>query len=349
MHVKALLVLVGVALLLAGTGCGGSVCVGYACVSWGPCYPYCYYDAFVGWVDSIPWSFPRWAAVGDFDGDQAADLVLLDDAQGLTFLAGGVPALKQGLTTALPSGDGLEARRVLPGHLDGDGLLDLVLIGEVTGSVEVLLGTGDGGFLPAVGAPLPTLAAGLVDVDLAPLDGDALADLLVLGEDGGLVVYRADGAGGFLAPDGAPVVVPDVTADTRLVCTELDGRPGLDLAVVMPGAQRVSILPGLGDGTSDVALTLPAQIPEPLFDATWCVSDGEGLADLVLLVGVDDGEHQVVRLRVDGVDAGLLVEPMLGVKGATRIEAADVSGDGVPDLMLLDGETGTVEFLRTAL
>jgi len=141
----------------------------------------------------------------------------------------------------------------------------------------------------------------------------------------------------------------DGVTGARVVCAELDGLPGLDLAVVLPAGQQVILLSGRGDGSFEEPLTLDAQIPEPLLDATWCTGSGEAPADLVLLFDAEVAdENRAARLLVHGVDAGLLEEPAVGVRRATRIAAADLTGDALPDLVLVDPEAGTVQMLRTA-
>ena len=330
---KSLIVLAAVALVLTTVSCGGSVCVGYGCAYWDPCYPWCPYSGFAGFDPFVA----RAATAGDFDADGKLDVVILDEADTLRHEDGGETALEGGTT---------EARRLLPAHLDDDGLLDLVVLGMDTGTIEVLLGTGDGRFLPTTGPQAPSFLVDLVDADCAHVDADGLTDLVVLHADGRLTVHAIDGTGSF----GAATTTVDVggahfEANAQLVCAELDGLPGTDVAVVSPVAQEVVLLSGRGEGSFERPLALAAQIPERLLDATW--SDGIP-ADLVLLFdSAMDEDHRLVRLYLHGENAGLLAEDTTGVRQATQVATADLTGDGVPDLLLVDAETGRVEALET--
>ena len=347
MRAKSWIVLIAVALLLVGPSCGGTVCVGYGCVSWGPCYPWCPYAGFRGIGTDFPF-FATAATTGDFDADGKLDLLVLDDADGLHHMPGD-EADPSDATTVLASSDVAVQRRILPAHLDDDGLLDLVVLGLETGTVEVLLGTGDGLFVPTAGPQVHAFLQDVVDADCTRMDQDALDELVVLHADGRVTVHAADGIGGF-APAAHPVVASEkpITTDAQLVCTELDGLPGTDVAVVLPDAQLLVMLSGRDDGSFERPLVLNAQLPEPLLDATWSTGRDGNPSDLVLLFASEvDEDHRLVRLQLHGENAGLLEEHTTGVKHATRIDAADFTGDGVADLLVIDEASGRIELLET--
>lgn len=110
-------------------------------------------------------------AVGDFNGDSKADVVIASG--GLRLLAG------TGAGTLLPptAADGGEAAVELrAGDLDGDGHLDVV--SRELNAVRVYFGAGDGGFSQRGASPLLNSASGGVAV--GDVSGDGVADIVIL-------------------------------------------------------------------------------------------------------------------------------------------------------------------------
>ena len=87
-----------------------------------------------------------------------------------------------------------------PGDFSGDGRPDL-LAGTAAGALLMYRGDGDGGFLTGSGEPIgsgwETFSALLAPGDFS---GDGSPDVLARRPDGGLLLHRGSGAGGFAAP-----------------------------------------------------------------------------------------------------------------------------------------------------
>ncbi len=191
MRSKYWVVLIGAFAFLLLGACGGGV--GY----YDPWYGWSVWGDVAAWDPWDPWAVTdaKTATATDFDGDGMADLLVLDD--GKVSLAPGAKAAKYDEATGLPI-DGVSGPcRVLPGHFDADGILDLAVFTEATGTFDVHLGTGDGTFAPALDAGRLVLGPDVVSITCSDPGDGVLGDLLVRYADGRLEVFASDGAGGF--------------------------------------------------------------------------------------------------------------------------------------------------------
>jgi hypothetical protein len=128
------------------------------------------------------------------------------------------------------------------GDLDVDGKLDLVMASAYDSTVSVLLGNGDGTFLPQT-----TYATGgyPVSVATAHLDGDATPDLAVANLRSNTVsVLLGNGDGTF----GARTDFAAGSGPRSVAIADLNGDALPDLAVANAHSRTVSVLAGVGDG-----------------------------------------------------------------------------------------------------
>jgi len=260
---------------------------------------------------------------GDVDGDGDADVV----SANATANPGGSLWLNDGAgTLAPPSLLGVPPRMqdVAAADLDLDGDLDFVFAAQAgsspaQGTVQVLLGLGNGSFLPAVGyaAPNAMQAVAIADFDL-----DGVPDVVTSSQSFGLHVLLGNGDGTFAPPISGP---PDWFA-VDLVAADFDGDGAPDVAVCLH-ATPVPVLAvklGNGDGTLGPA-TSYGQVPAWAHLAAGDV-DHDGVLDLVV---AQDG-LSVFLGAGDGSFA--LAESVAVGSGATRVALADLDGDGWTDM-----------------
>jgi hypothetical protein len=194
---------------------------------------------------------PFGLAVGDFDQDGAEDLAVVNAGSNHLMVhmddgRGGFAPPRQYAVGSLPYW-------VTADDLNGDGHLDLVVADFGTyygyspppssGDVRVLLGNGDGTFLPHV-----TLVAGLnpTAVVTGDFNEDAVRDLAVINANSSdLSVFLGKGGGDFglvgrfgIGQGGLSAVVGDLNGDRHE-----------DVAISNYDSADVSILLGIGDGT----------------------------------------------------------------------------------------------------
>lgn len=227
--------------------------------------------------------------------------------------------------------------QVVVGDWNGDGHLDVAILEPLVPAVQILLGDGTGVLAPPPAPALTLLPTGAVPFALvaADFDGDGAPDLAVTNGVAGTVSVFRNVGGGFFAPTGA---FPALTSARSLAAGDLDGDGHVDL--VAPGADddEVAVLLGAGDGTfgppSFVALaahSVPTRV---------ALADFDGDGDLDLAVGLR--AEETVQVFRNGGSGGFSPVPAAKAKYSTglfgpaqELVAADVDGDGRPDLVLL--------------
>jgi hypothetical protein len=297
--------------------------------------------------------------VADVNGDGKPDLLLTNYGSGVAVLLGNGDGTFQ---AAVNYGAGTNF--VAVGDVNGDGKPDLVVAGGGEGSVSVLLGNGDGTFQAAVSYGSGGYEA--TSVAVADVDGDGKPDLLVANscagppdaldicEEGGSVgVLRGNGDGTFQSAvnyssgaatfDTMSLAVADVNGDGKpdlLVAndciTDSDYPPCTN--------DTVGVLLGNGDGTFQAVVSYGAG---GSFTHSVAVADvdGDGKPDLVVAdecVNSSNCYNGIVGVLLGNGDGTFQTALTYGSGGeyAFSVAVADVNGDGKPDLVLANYESG---------
>lgn len=268
-------------------------------------------------------------AAGDLDGDSVRDLVVAkpdeDQVAVLLGLAGG----GFGIPTGVSVGDyPLDAQLV---DLNGDLVLDLVVLcfgtGINIGSVQVLLGHGDGTFGAPASFPAGVSPYGMVIGDLS---GDELLDVAVANVNSdGATVLEGNGDGTFDAGAGFSVG-PTNFNPYGIAIGELDGVNGADIVACSNGASGLSVALNAGDGSFLTPVVIPvgfSQLNRILLEDL----NGDGLLDAAVTSSSSQGVTVLFGMGDGNFGAGLSLSPGFAM---SALLSQDVNEDGVADLIV---------------
>ncbi|MFT5324045.1 MAG: subtilisin-like proprotein convertase family protein [Planctomycetaceae bacterium] len=259
---------------------------------------------------------------GDFNGDGNVDLAIAGSTENLVAVLLGGGDLSFSVPATIPLTAALQPESLQTADLNGDGFLDLAVANLNSDDVSVLLGVGDGSFVPA------DQLANLVDQAgplTADVNADGLDDVLSIDQNGQILVRAGRStANGLLA---APFVL-NANSSARSITTFRNGEETLVAAVSRDG--RSLTLHGFDEeGRPEVR----QQTDLPGFVSVFAVADvtGDGIDDVVGALPLDG---QVILLRNDG--AGRFGTPELINVGEVpaAVDLVDLDGIGGLDVVV---------------
>jgi hypothetical protein len=302
-------------------------------------------------------SVPVGAAVGDFNGDGKADLVVVNQASNTMSVL-----LGNGDGTFGPKTDyatGTTPVGVAVGDFNGDGKLDVAVANLGTKSISVLLGNGDGTFLPKTDVLLPLTPYALT---VADFNGDGKVDIAVTTQNAtpsaptdDMTLLLGNGNGTFQAPvntvtdsfagfqnlnagarssirsadfngDGIPDLVVVNNKDTWALVGRAQSR------VVSPATGSVSVLLGNGDGTFQA----PHNFAVGVGANSVTVGDfnGDGHPDFAVS---NNNSTFLSTFTNTGVGNFTTANLNIGTVPSSTLAAGDFNGDGAADLTFTVG------------
>ena len=281
---------------------------------------------------------PTSVALGDFNGDGIADLVVANSgANNVSVLLGNGNGTYQ---DAVNYAAGTGPSSVAVGDLNGDGFADLVVANYGANNVSVLLGNGNGTFQTAV-----NYGAGFnpFSVVVGDFNGDGKADLAVANSGSGNVsVLLGKGDGTFLSPVNYNVG----TTPSSAAVGDFNGDGIPDLAVANLISNNVSVLLGNGDGTFQTAVNYtvgasPGSVAIGDFN-------GDGVLDLAVANYGSSGSGTTVSVLMgNSSDPGTFLAAVnytVGT-GPSSVAVGDFNGDGKIDLAVANFTSNNVSIL----
>jgi hypothetical protein len=220
---------------------------------------------------------------------------------------------------------------VIVGDFNGDGRLDLAVANASGGSISVLLGKPDGTFAPKMDYATGTTPWSVVAADF---NGDGKPDLAVANtNDNTTSILLGNGDGAFQSHIDLPVGL----GPRSVAVGDFNGDGKADLAVANQTDNTVSILLGYGNGTFQPSLVFAAgSSPTGVAVADF---NSDGKLDLAVATS---GTFSVATLQGNG--DGTFQAPMdhtaVGPYNSISVAAADLNGDGIPDLAVAATRSG---------
>ena len=273
------------------------------------------------------------ATVGDFNGDGKPDLAIAYDSgtNSLAILLGNGDGTFQSpvFVSSSPGGSNLGWLGLRTADFNQDGIADLALMG--LSGVRVFLGNGDGTFQAPLSLGPVTFSPRVWDV--ADFNNDGIPDMIQ-----GIYVFLGIGDGTF------KTAILNTGASLTFVTGDYNGDGKTDVAQVSPAG--VDTLLGNGDGTlqTAVASTFAPALPQPYSTAVPGDFNGDGKLDIAYrpatAAGGPSNRVTLVFGRGDGMFNSTATVPTDGFAGG--IALGDFNGDGVPDFVVSNSDTQSI-------
>ncbi len=249
---------------------------------------------------------------------------------------------------------GSQPESVTAADLNGDGKPDLIVANVVSDTVSVLLNTtAPGATTPSFGAQT-TFATGLnpLSMTAADLNGDGKPDLIVANYNSNTVsVLLNTTAPGATTPSFAAQQTFATGTEPRFVtAADLNGDGKPDLIVANLSSNTVSVLLN----TTAPGATTPSFAAQQTFatgsapaSVTAADLNGDGKPDLIVANRSANTVSVLLNTTAPGATTPSFAAQTAFATGTLpeSVTAADLSGDGKPDLIVANGNSNTVSVL----
>ncbi|HXH05995.1 MAG TPA: VCBS repeat-containing protein [Vicinamibacterales bacterium] len=229
-----------------------------------------------------------------------------------------------------------EPSEMVLGDLNGDVKPDLAIASHDSYGAMLLLGDGNGGFVPAPNSPIIMKEGGhphTHGLEAGDLNGDAKLDLVTVNHtDNDVSVAFGDGRGGFTRAPGSPFAAE---SPHPLALGDLNGDSHLDIVVTSVARRALTVLFGDGRGSfrhGQVAL----QVAAPGLVTIGDVNNDRKL-DLVV-THLERSELTILGGDGRGGFAETTGSPFDLGHAAWGVAVADVNRDGNADVIAAAGD-----------
>lgn len=243
--------------------------------------------------------------------------------------------------------------------VNNDGIPDVMVTDvqrDIVGQISLLIGRGDGTFLPQVLLPTSVLG-GSKQIFFSDFDNDGIGDLYLQPDTVSIIeLQKGNGDGTF--GESIRIEIPGLGNGGRPI--DFDGDGNLDILIGIFTSDEVIVLRGNGDLTFQEAELIPAggQAIQPsaldigslAFDENGkrVLGNPDGVIDLIVPLG-SEGETGISILPGIADAAGNLAsfgDPIFvpGPASATQLAIVDLDNDGLEDIIVGDFDGLTLIF-----
>jgi hypothetical protein len=289
-------------------------------------------------------SQPVAIAAADVNGDGKLDLVTANFFTAAVGVLLGTGTGTFGAATSFSTGPTNNPRYLAVADVNGDGKPDALTANAYTNTAGVLLGTGTGTFGAA--ATFATGGSQPGGIAVADVNNDGNPDLLLSNYASNTVgVLLNTGTGSFGTSTTYSTGVASAPRGIAVADVNGDGKP--DLLVANSGTDAVGILLGTGTGAFGAPTTYSTGVNTRPHTVAVADVSGDGILDLLLA----NSTNTVVVLLGNG--NGTFRQNTTYFLGPNNqpqpadIVAADVNGDGLPDLLTANAGNTLSVFLGT--
>ncbi|NIT54751.1 MAG: hypothetical protein GWN00_00455, partial [Aliifodinibius sp.] len=295
---------------------------------------------------------PRWITVADLNNDQKFDLVTADElSSSVSIMIGNgdstfvvTPRYSVGTPPQAFPMDGSA------GDFDKDGDLDLAIANwgspNDTGVVSVLLGQGDGSFLPKMDF---TVGINPINGIARDFNKDGTLDLAVGNSSDSVVSVLLGRGDGSFDPAAAYSIEPNpqsLSYNPDIDVSDFDADGNWDLAVVHFNELYVAILFGNGDGTFRKPVTKITTPHSPLRIIIGDYNNDQNKDFLLQTVDLFGGSDQLYYFQGNGT-GGFETPLLINIPGLEIVNTAtgDFNDDDIIDLAVVDNENLSIYIL----
>jgi hypothetical protein len=294
------------------------------------------------------------ASLGDFDGDGKLDLVVANNEDYTISVGKNISNESNGITFDTKVDFFIEGNTpsfVAVGDLDTDGKADLVVVNQSTISLLRNISSGPGNIGFSNRSNNIVLGSGPLSLAIGDLDGDGKPDLAVALKNSNTVsVFRNTSVGiGIISFANEPESYDTGTDPIAISIGDLDGDGKADLAVVNEGSATISVLRNTSVGPGRISYSSKVDFatnPSPSFVS---IGDLNGDNKLELVVTNDNDNSISVFCNTSGGIANIGFAPKVNYStnaNPQSVTIGDLDGDGKPELVVPNLETGNISILR---
>ncbi|HWE01776.1 MAG TPA: VCBS repeat-containing protein [Tepidisphaeraceae bacterium] len=240
----------------------------------------------------------------------------------------------------------ISAQDIVTADFNGDGNVDLAVTDPVGGTVNVLLGNGDGTFQTPIttsyGTAQPTGTIATAYLASADFNGDGIPDLAVADPaDEQISILLGAGAGAFTL--GTPITSGESSFDPqRIVTADFNGDTAPDLAYNDGTSAQLDV--AMGDNAGNFAAPTPFALDGAVQGIATGDMNGDGQPDIIASVSTAGGNGAVDVLLNAGATFTAAASSPTTFADPGPIAVGDINDDGLSDIVTLNS-TGALDLL----